>query len=256
MSGPPPAIQLKGLCKRFGPKVVLDDLDLDVAKGRSTVVIGGSGTGKSVMLKCILGLLKPDAGDILVDGVSVVTGSAKDKKLAMDKIGMLFQGAALFDSMSVWENVAFQLLQDKTLTSAQAREIAIENLSLVGMSPDNADLNPASLSVGQQKRVGLARAIATKPDILFFDEPTTGLDPLMADVIDELIVDVVSRLGATTLTITHDMASAKKIGHHIALLYQGKILWQGAADMVDNSGNPYVDQFIHGQTEGPIQLNL
>jgi len=251
-----PKIVVDGVAKRFGPKVVLDGVNLTVDKGQSLVIIGGSGTGKSVLLKCILGILRPDAGRILVDGESVVGLRGKARAQVLDKFGMLFQGAALFDSLSVWRNVSFGLMQGHGLKAKEAKEIAIENLRRVGLTPDVADLRPSELSGGMQKRVGLARAIAAKPEIIFFDEPTTGLDPIMADVINELIVERVRDLGATTLTITHDMASARKIADRIAMLYKGKIIWEGPADQIDNSGNPYVDQFVNGRAEGPIQMDL
>lgn len=251
-----PKIALKGVSKRFGPKVVLDGVDLSVAKGQSLVIIGGSGTGKSVLLKCILGLLKPDSGEILVDGENVVGLKGQARSRVLDKFGMLFQGAALFDSLPVWRNVAFGLMQGHGMKAKEAREVAIENLRRVGLTPDVADLRPSELSGGMQKRVGLARAIAAKPEIIFFDEPTTGLDPIMADVINELIVERVRDLGATTITITHDMASARKIADRIAMLYKGKIIWEGPADQIDNSGNPYVEQFVHGRAEGPIQMDV
>ncbi|MEM1020596.1 MAG: ATP-binding cassette domain-containing protein [Pseudomonadota bacterium] len=251
-----PKISLKGVKKAFGPKVVLDGVDLDVGKAESLVIIGGSGTGKSVLLKCILGLLTPDAGKIEVDGHSVLglKGSARTKHL--EQIGMLFQGGALFDSLPVWRNIAFGLIEGKGMAKADAKEEAIENLRRVGLSPDVAELSPAELSGGMQKRVSLARAIATKPDIIFFDEPTTGLDPIMADVINDLIVDRVKALGATGVTITHDMASARKIADHVAMLYKGKIIWHGPVAEIDQSGNDYVEQFIHGRADGPIQMEL
>ena len=247
-------IQLIGVKKRFGPKVVLDGIDLTIEKGSSLVVIGGSGTGKSVMIKSVLGILNPDEGTILVDGQDVthLRGAARDP--VMRKFGMLFQGAALFDSLPVWENVAFGLIQGRGMARSRAREVAIQKLAKVGLSEDVAFLSPAELSGGMQKRVGLARAIAADPEIIFFDEPTTGLDPIMADVINELIVSTVKDVGATTLSITHDMASARKISDHIAMIYQGRIIWSGPTGQIDNSGNPYVDQFIHGRAEGPIKM--
>jgi phospholipid/cholesterol/gamma-HCH transport system ATP-binding protein len=247
-------IQLIGVKKRFGPKVVLDGIDLTIEKGSSLVVIGGSGTGKSVMIKSVLGILTPDEGTILVDGQNVthLRGAARDP--VMKKFGMLFQGAALFDSLPVWENVAFGLIQGRGMARAKAREVAIQKLAKVGLSEDVAFLSPAELSGGMQKRVGLARAIAADPEIIFFDEPTTGLDPIMADVINELIVSTVKDVGATTLSITHDMASARKISDHIAMIYQGRIIWSGPTGQIDHSGNPYVDQFIHGRAQGPIKM--
>jgi len=256
MSEPPIKIRIRDLHKRFGAKQVLDGIDLDVALGESVVVIGGSGTGKSVLLKCVLGILQPDRGSILIDGQEVVGASRGAREQVMQKFGMLFQSAALFDSLPVWENVAFGLLNIKRLGRAEARERAIETLGRVGLGADVADLWPAELSGGMQKRVGLARAIATQPEILFFDEPTTGLDPIMADVINELIARSVRHLGATAISITHDMASARKIAHRIAMLYQGKLIWQGPVAEIDTSGNPYVEQFIHGRGEGPIKLDV
>lgn len=251
-----PKIELKKVCKAFGGKVILNDLDLTIHDGESLVVIGGSGTGKSVMLKCILGLLKPDSGEILIDGVSVLDLSSKTREKIMLKTGMLFQYAALFDSLPVWENVAFGLLQAHGMHRKEAKKIAIEKLALVGLGQDMADRNPSELSVGMQKRVGLARAIAADPEIIFFDEPTTGLDPIMGDVIDSLIRDCTKRLGATTLTISHDMDGAQVIGDTIALLYLGKVVWSGPADTINTCGNPYVEQFVRGDVDGPIKLDI
>jgi len=247
-------IQLIGVKKRFGPKVVLDGVDLTIEKQSSLVIIGGSGTGKSVTIKSILGILRPDEGTILVDGEDIthIGGAARDK--VMRKFGMLFQGGALFDSLPVWENVAFGLIQGRGVARAQARDIAIQKLAKVGLSEDVAFLSPAELSGGMQKRVGLARAIAADPEIIFFDEPTTGLDPIMADIINDLIISTVKDVGATALSITHDMVSARKISDKIAMLYGGKIIWQGPTGEIDHSGNPYVEQFIHGRAEGPIKM--
>jgi phospholipid/cholesterol/gamma-HCH transport system ATP-binding protein len=249
-------ILLKGVRKSFGEKHVLNGIDIEVGRGRSLVVIGGSGTGKSVMLKCILGILRPDAGEIIVAGENVVglKGEARDKYLS--RFGMLFQGSALFDSLSVWENVAFGLIQGRGMARAKAKEVAIEKLAQVGLNADVGALHPAELSGGMQKRVALARAIAADPEIIFFDEPTTGLDPIMADVINNLIVDCVKTLGATTISITHDMASARKIADDIAMIHKGEIIWRGEANKVNASGNAYVDQFIHGRAEGPIQMDV
>ena len=248
----PAKIEINGLEKAFGAKAVLNGLDMRVADGESVVVIGGSGTGKSVLLKCILGLLNPDDGSIKVDGEEVVGigGSALDR--VRSKFGMLFQSAALFDSMNVWENIAFGLTQGKGMSKAEAHDIAMDKLAQVGLGADVAELYPATLSGGMRKRVGLARAIATEPEIMFFDEPTTGLDPIMGDVIDQLIVKCVKELGATALSITHDMASARRISDRIAMLYGGRIIWQGPTGDIDHSGNAYVDQFISGSSEGPI----
>jgi phospholipid/cholesterol/gamma-HCH transport system ATP-binding protein len=249
-----PKIQLIGVRKRFGTKQVLDGVDLTVEPGTSLVIIGGSGTGKSVTIKSILGILTPDEGRVLIDGVDVtgLRGSARDP--LMRKFGMLFQGGALFDSLTVWENVAFGLIQGRGMARARAKDIAIEKLGAVGLTSDVAYLSPSELSGGMQKRVGLARAIAADPEIIFFDEPTTGLDPIMADIINDLIVSTVKDVGATALSITHDMTSARKISDRIAMLYQGKIIWNGPTAEIDRSGNPFVDQFIHGRAEGPIKM--
>lgn len=251
-----PKLRLRDVHKSFGSKVVLDGIDLDVMPGESVVVIGGSGSGKSVLLKCILGLMTPERGSIQVDGEEVVGMPPRDRERINRKFGMLFQGAALFDSLPVWENVAFGLIQGERMPRKQAREKAIEKLEAVGLSGDVADLWPAELSGGMQKRVALARAIADEPEIVFFDEPTTGLDPIMADVINNLIVKCVKDLGATALSITHDMASARKIADRVAMLYKGKLIWVGGAEEVFESGNPYVDQFVHGRAEGPITMTL
>ncbi len=251
-----PKISLHGVTKSFGAKKVLQGIDLDVAAGESVVVIGGSGTGKSVLLKCILGLMRPDTGAITIDGEESVDLSGDGRARIMRKFGMLFQGGALFDSLRVWENVAFGPIQSDGMAPAKARDIAIAKLGNVGLGPEIGELYPSELSGGMQKRVALARAIAREPEIIFFDEPTTGLDPIMADVINDLIVKCVSDLGATAVSITHDMASARKIGHRIAMLYDGKLIWQGPVADIDRSGNAHVDQFIHGRAEGPIQMQV
>ncbi len=259
---PPPATQtpvhinMIGVHKSFGPKHVLNGLNLEIPRGESVVIIGGSGTGKSVSLKCILGILTPDLGSILVDGKETINQSAADREAMLRHFGMLFQGAALFDSLTVWENVAFGLIQGRKVPRAEAKEIAFTKLAQVGLGDEVADLSPSELSGGMQKRVGLARAIAADPDVIFFDEPTTGLDPIMADVINDLIVKCVKEVGATAVTITHDMASARKIGDKIAMIYKGEIIWEGAADEVDGSGNAYVEQFITGSDDGPIQMDV
>ena len=255
MSGDP-KIRVRGLRKAFGDKQVLDGIDLDVMPGTSMVVVGGSGTGKSVLLKCILGLIAPDAGSIEVDGQDVLRMGRREREMVNRRIGMLFQAGALFDSLPVWENVAFGLLAQGRTTRLAARARADEVLGQVGLSPSVGDLSPAELSGGMQKRVGLARAIAASPEILFFDEPTTGLDPIMGAVIDGLIVDCVKRLGCTAMAITHDMASATRIGDRAAMLFRGRIVWEGPANALLDSGNPVVDQFTHGRREGPIQMEL
>jgi phospholipid/cholesterol/gamma-HCH transport system ATP-binding protein len=256
MSAVAPKIRIRGLTKAFGDKQVLDGIDLDVPQGTSMVVIGGSGSGKSVLLKCILGLIVPDAGSIEIDGqdLQALAPAAREAKRA--EIGMLFQNGALFDSLAVWENVAFGLLARRGVARPEARVRAGEILAQVGLDGSVGDLSPAELSGGMQKRVALARAIAAKPEILFFDEPTTGLDPIMGAVIDGLIVDCVKRLGSTAIAITHDMASARRIGDQAAMLYQGRLVWQGPADHLMDSHNDLVDQFTHGRRDGPIQMEL
>ncbi len=244
-------IELQGVHKAFGKNRVLRGIDLTIPSGESMVIIGGSGTGKSVLLKCILGLVHPDSGTILLDGEDVET-AARDAFLA--RFGMLFQGGALFDSLPVWQNVAFRLLRGSLKRpKAEAREIAIEKLRRVGLKPETADLLPAELSGGMQKRVGLARAIAADPEIIFFDEPTTGLDPIMAGVINELIREIVTEMGATAMTITHDMSSVRAIADRVAMLHDGVIQWTGPIKEMDTTADPYVQQFIHGRAEGPIE---
>jgi len=250
----PPKIELSGVKKAFGEKIVLDGTDYALPEGESLVVIGGSGSGKSVLLKCILGIIRPDAGSIRIDGEETVGAGSEAREKVRGKIGMLFQGSALFDSLPVWQNVAFRLIQGQGMERRQAKEIALGKLAQVGLAPPVAELYPAELSGGMQKRVALARAIASDPEIIFFDEPTTGLDPIMADVINDLIVASVKKLGATTISITHDMASARKIATRIAMIYGGKFIWAGEAKDIDRSGNAHVDQFIHGRAEGPIQM--
>ena len=244
-------IELKGVHKAFGANQVLRGVDLTVASGTSTVIIGGSGTGKSVLLKCILGLVEPDAGTILLDDVDVREGD-RDRFLA--RFGMLFQGGALFDSLRVWENVAFRLMRGSLRRpKAEAREIAVDKLRRVGLGPQVADLYPAELSGGMQKRVGLARAIAAEPEVIFFDEPTTGLDPIMSGVINDLIREIVTEMGATAMTITHDMTSVRAIADNVAMLHGGKVRWTGPVSEMDATPDPYVQQFIHGRAEGPIE---
>ncbi len=242
--------------KAFGNKKVLDGVDLDIRTGESLVIIGGSGTGKSVTLKCILGLLTPDRGHVEIDGKNMSSLPRKEQDEARAQIGMLFQSGALFDSLSVWENVAFSLIQNQKMDKGAAKHIAIEKLAQVGLPKSVADSYPADLSGGMRKRVGLARAIATNPNVIFFDEPTTGLDPIMSDVINDLIVATVKTLGATALTITHDMSSARKIADRIAMLYEGKIIWIVTVKVLDNTTNPYVRQFMAGSATGPINVEV
>jgi phospholipid/cholesterol/gamma-HCH transport system ATP-binding protein len=251
-----PKISVQDLRKSFGRKRVLDGVDIDCTTGESLVVIGGSGVGKSVLIKCILGLLRPETGSIRIDGEETVGLGRAERERLMQKFGMLFQGGALFDSLSVWENVAFGLIQGRGMERRAAREIALAKLASVGLGLEVAQLRPAELSGGMQKRVALARAIAAEPEVIFFDEPTTGLDPIMADVINDLIIKCVRELGATAVSITHDLVSARKISDRIAMLYAGRIVWHGPTTEIDRSGNPFVDQFINGRAEGPIQMEI
>jgi phospholipid/cholesterol/gamma-HCH transport system ATP-binding protein len=249
-------IAVRGLRKSFGRKRVLDGLDIDCDSGESLVIIGGSGTGKSVLIKCIVGLLHPEAGSIRIDGIETVGLRRAARERLLQKFGMLFQGSALFDSLHIWENVAFGLVQGRGMERQAAREIALAKLAAVGLGPEVGELRPAELSGGMQKRVALARAIAAEPEIIFFDEPTTGLDPIMADVINDLIVKCVREVGTTAVSITHDLVSARKIADRIAMLHQGRIIWHGPTTEIDRSDNPYVDQFINGRAEGPIQMEI
>ncbi|MBW8308498.1 MAG: ATP-binding cassette domain-containing protein [Candidatus Paracaedibacteraceae bacterium] len=247
-----PKIQIRNLKKAFGDKVVLDGLDLDIQAGESFVVIGGSGTGKSVLLKCILGLLSPDSGEILIDGEDVTHVPAKKRQEMMLRFGMLFQGGALFDSLSVWRNVAFGLMNAQGVDAVTARKIALEKLEEVDLSSSIADIYPAELSGGMQKRVSLARAIAGNPEIIFFDEPTTGLDPIVSGTINNLILRNVRHLGATALTITHDINSLRHIGDRVGLLFKGKFIWTGSVAEMDQTESPHMRQFIGGLSEGPF----
>ncbi len=244
-------IQLSAVHKTFGSNKGLLGADLFIAAGPSMVIIGGSGTGKSVLLKSILGLVRPDAGTITLDGQDVTKG---DRDAFLARFGMLFQGGALFDSLRVWENVAFRLMRGAAKKPKdQARAIALEKLRRVGLGPQVADLYPGELSGGMQKRVGLARAIAAEPEIIFFDEPTTGLDPIMAGVINDLIREIVTEMGATAMTITHDMSSVRAIADNVAMLHGGVIRWTGPVGEMDATDDPYVQQFIHGRATGPIE---
>ncbi len=247
-------ILIQDVKKNFGSKEVLKGINLSVQKGESIVILGGSGSGKSVLIKIISTLIAPTSGSIKVDGQEVSNITLRERDKLMEKFGFLFQGGALFDSLPVWENISFRLLNQKKMNRKDARDLAIEKLRLVGLSEKSADLFPSELSGGMQKRASLARAIASNPEIIFFDEPTTGLDPIMADVINDLIIANSKQLGATTVTITHDMHSARKIADKIAMLYDGQIIWFGDVKDMYSSGNAYLDQFIHGRVEGPIRF--
>ncbi len=245
-------LKIEKLHKSFGEKVILNDLNINIIRNTSQVIIGGSGTGKSVLIKCILGLIQQDQGIISYDNTPLNRDTRKEINF-YDKIGMLFQGAALFDSLTVWENITFAI---KSKNKSDLKEIAIDKIHKVGLDSAVINLYPSELSGGMQKRVALARAIAKDPQLLFFDEPTTGLDPIMADVINNLINEVIDKIGATAITITHDMESAKKIADKISMLYKGNIIWSGNPGEIERSDNPYVDQFIHGRSEGPIKINI
>ncbi|WP_010302647.1 ABC transporter ATP-binding protein [Candidatus Odyssella thessalonicensis] len=247
-----PKIQIRNLKKAFGSKVVLSNINLDINAGESFVVIGGSGTGKSVLIKCILGLLTPDAGQILIDGEDVTHVPAKKRQDMMKRFGMLFQGGALFDSLTVWRNIAFGLMNAQGVKADIARQIALEKLREVDLPETVANIYPAELSGGMQKRVALARAIAGKPEMIFFDEPTTGLDPIVSSTINQLIVRNVRHLGATALTITHDINSLRHIADRVGLLFKGEFIWVGSVAEMDQTDNPYVKQFIQGLPEGPF----
>jgi len=249
-----PKFSIKNLHKSFGHKVVLQGIDLDILSGESMVIIGGSGSGKSVLLKCLLGLMQADKGSILMDDQEIFKESLGQNETRLQDIGVVFQGSALFDSLKVWENVAFRLIHAHNMDRKKAKGIALEKLAEVGLSETVAELSPAEISGGMQRRVALARAIATQPHVLFFDEPTAGLDPIFSSVINELICNCVKNLGATAITITHDMDSARHVANRIAMLYDGKIIWSGPASEIDNCDNPYVQQFTKGLPTGPIQL--
>lgn len=249
-------ISLRDVHKSFGKKKVLKGINLDIKKGESLVVIGGSGSGKSVLIKNIIGLMEPTSGSIKIDGEEVAHLSSRSRSDRMGKFGVLFQGGALFDSLPVWKNIAFSLMQSGKMNAADAYKLAISKLASVGLKEDVASLSPSELSGGMQKRVALARAIAANPEIIFFDEPTTGLDPIMADIINDLIIKCSEELGATTFTITHDMHSARRIADKVAMIYDGQIIWQGTVEEMDSCKNEMVQQFIHGRAEGPIKMQV
>ena len=252
LSSASPKLQLKAVTKTFDGRKVLDGVDIAIQPGRSLVIIGASGQGKSVTLKIAVGLMRPDAGQVFMDGDDMTELTTAERSRLHGKLGMLFQGSALFDSLKVWQNVGFRLINADQVPRKEARERAIEALHRVGLPRDVADRYPAEISGGMQKRVGLARAVVAHPEILFFDEPTTGLDPITSDVINDLIIEEVRRLGCTAVSITHDMASARKIGDEIAMLHGGRIVWRGPAKSIDEADNAYVQQFINGRAHGPI----
>ena len=245
-------IEIINLHKAFNKKHVLQGVNLHIESGETMVVIGGSGSGKSVLIKHVIGLLMPDEGSIVVDGVDISNLSENDMNELRKKYGMLFQGAALFDSLTVWENVGFSLMQHTRLSKEEIKEKAKQKLEMVGLKGVE-ELMPSELSGGMRKRVGLARAIAIEPQIILYDEPTTGLDPIMADAINDLIIEMKKRLNVTSIAITHDMVSAYKIADKIAMLYEGRIQEVGTPDEIKRSANPIVRQFITGSSVGPIK---
>jgi phospholipid/cholesterol/gamma-HCH transport system ATP-binding protein len=247
---------VRGLTKRFGANRVLQGVDLDLYDGESLVLIGTSGSGKSLLLKCILGLQAPDAGSVVVDGVETVRNGGDERMRFVDRFGVLFQYSGLFDSLTVWQNISFKLIQENKLTQRAARDKAIETAQSVGLAAEVVDLYPHELSGGMQKRVGIARAIITAPEFLFLDEPTAGLDPIMTNVIGQLITSCVRRLGATAISITSDMTGARQLADRIAMLHDGRIIWSGRRADAENSGNPYVDQLIHSRAHGPIEMRV
>lgn len=249
-----PRIRLSGVTRSFDGIRALDNVDLRVNPRQSLVLIGGSGSGKSLLLKCILGLVNPEAGSIEVDGMSTIGMSDSARMDWMKRFGVLFQRQGLFDSMLIWENVAFRLLNEGDLSRAEARDRAIERLGQVGLLPETADLYPSEVSGGMQKRVGLARAIATDPDILFLDEPTAGLDPIMSTIISELINERVDELGATVISIVSDLAVVRNIADSVVMLHEGRVVWSGPIAELDETDNPYVRQFITQSVDGPIEM--
>ena len=251
-SPPQPKIEMQNVAKAFGDNQVLRDVSLSVAAEESLAIIGTSGCGKSVTLKCLLGLLRADSGSIRVDGQELIHATRADLESMRRRFGMTFQFGALFDSLPIWENVTFRLRQRQHLSKTESRDIAAETITQLGLAAHVIDQYPAELSGGMQKRVALARAIADKPEVLLFDEPTSGLDPITGGVIDRLIIDSARRLGATAITISHDMASVRRIADKVAMVHNGTIIWCGPASEMDDTGIAEVDQFVHGHADGPL----
>lgn len=247
-------IELRHLKKSFGEQQVLRDVNLKIRRGETMVIIGGSGGGKSVILKHMIGLLQPDGGEVVVDGTSISSADHIDTKTIRSRMGMLFQGAALFDSMNVGENIAFPLRErNPGISQSEIDQTVVQMLRLINLNPDFARKMPSELSGGMKKRLGLARAIALKPDIILYDEPTTGLDPITSDVINDLIIDMQQKLGVTSVVVTHDMVSAYKVADRIAMLYEGHIIYTGTPEQIRSTSNPYVRQFILGQRKLVIE---
>lgn len=250
-------IEIEDLKKSFGPKQVLKDINLKIEEGKTTCILGGSGSGKSTLIKCLIGLEEATGGHIWVDGKDITKIHSEIKLAAIRrKFGYLFQEGALFDSMSVGENVTFGLKYLTEVPESEYPKVIKEKLALVGLKEDVAKLNPSELSGGMKKRVSLARVLAVEPKVILYDEPTTGLDPIMSDIISDLIIGLKAKLGVTSVVITHDMRSAFKIADYIAFLYEGHILMYGTPEEFKKTDNPYVKQFVEGSSQGPIQMQL
>ncbi|MDG1436580.1 MAG: ATP-binding cassette domain-containing protein [Rickettsiaceae bacterium] len=247
-------IQIKSLHKSFGNHHVLKGINLEVKKDSSLVILGGSGSGKSVLIKSIVGLITPDSGSILYDNKDSINISSKERLAILENCGYLFQAGALFDSLNIKENITFFAQKIYSLNKNDVTDLARSKLQSVGLPDRILNSYPSELSGGMQKRVALARAICTNPKIIFFDEPTTGLDPIMSNVINDLIIKIREELGATTITITHDMESARKIAKEVAFLYDGKILWSDSINKMDKADNKYLQQFITGSAKGVVTL--
>ena len=249
-------VTARGVVKAFDGKPVLRGVDLDVPEGRSTVLVGPSSSGKSVLLKCLLGLMPMDGGSVRYGDTDLASLDKSELERLMRDVGVLFQQNALFDSLTVWENVAFTLIHGQGMARRAARQRALETIASVGLKPEAADLSPAELSGGMQKRVALGRAIAAEPRFLVLDDPTAGLDPILTGTIVSLIRGAIERSGATALTVTSDMSVARESFDRLAMLHEGAIMWQGAADEIDESGSAYLDQLINQRAEGPIRMRI
>ncbi len=247
-----PIIHVKNVHKSFGDNHVLRGIDLKLNHGESFGVIGGSGTGKSVLIKCILGIIRADMGEILINGENIVGAKSANRQRLISNFGMLFQGGALFDSLTIGQNIAFGLVHGHRIDKREARKIAEEKIEAVDLDPRVIDIFPAELSGGMQKRAALARAIATNPKVIFFDEPTAGLDPIVSGTINALIRRCVSDLGASAITITHDIPSLRVIADRVGLLFKGELIWRGEIADIDKTDNPYMRQFIDGNPHGPF----
>jgi phospholipid/cholesterol/gamma-HCH transport system ATP-binding protein len=249
-------VRVSGLTKAFDDTRVLEDIDLAIPAGKNSVLIGPAASGKSVLMKCLVGLYPPDSGSIEIDGQEMTDLRGRERTELVETFGMLFQQGGLFDSLPVWENIAFKLINRHGVDRAKAKELAIEKLAMVNLTPDTADLYPVDLSGGMQKRVGIARAIAGDPDLLLLDEPTAGLDPITTNRINAMVRNAVDKLGATAFCITSDMRSARQHYDHLFMINEGRILWGGPTRDIDQADNPYLQQMINGRAEGPIKMRL